>query len=107
MNDSNKPFTNMRSLSNAFAKALNLISSDIENHHQQVAYLSYMIAREMGFSEEDLETVLFAALAHDIGFITIEEEKTVQEIEGQAAELAQVGYNIISRFPGAVCWNGL
>ncbi|MBR1736211.1 MAG: hypothetical protein IJ736_04225 [Firmicutes bacterium] len=41
-----KEFSNVRSLLGAFAISMNLINQEIEHHHEQTAYLTFMIARE-------------------------------------------------------------
>lgn len=59
--------TDVCSLLGAFSEILNLINPAMEYHHEQTAYLSYQIAKEMGLDGEDLLLVLHAALLHDIG----------------------------------------
>jgi len=44
-----------------------------EGHSERVTELSLKIAREMGFTEEELERLRLSALLHDIGKIGIEE----------------------------------
>ena len=44
-----------------------------EGHSERVTELSLKIAREMGFTEEELERLRLASLLHDIGKIGIEE----------------------------------
>lgn len=58
-------FTTVRSLLSALAKAMNLINPDMENHHQETAYLAYQIGMEMGLHTEDLHLIASAALLHD------------------------------------------
>ena len=94
-------FTNMRSLTASLAEALNLIDPSIENHHQQTAYLAYMIAQAAGYDEALLQQTVSTALVHDIGFITIEKPKGVAEIERQAQRFAQIGANLIAEFPNS------
>ena len=48
----NDHFTNMRDLNGSLAEALNMIDPSIEHHHQQTAYLAWMIARAADFDEE-------------------------------------------------------
>ena len=73
-------FTNMRVLNGAFAETLNLIDPNIENHHQQTAYLANMIGRAAGLDEAALELIRGAALTHDIGFITMEDPQSIEEL---------------------------
>ena len=95
-----KPFTNIRSLLGALAKALNLINPEVEHHHEQTAYFSFFIGRELGFQEEELHTVVYAALLHDIGSIILERPASIEEIESRAAEYAHIGADMIRDLPG-------
>ncbi|MBO4385068.1 MAG: HD domain-containing protein [Clostridia bacterium] len=94
-------FTNMRDLNGSLAEALNLIDPNIENHHQQTAYMAYVIAREAGFNEHELRLTRFAALTHDIGFITMDDPGSVEELEKNAVEIASVGARLIEGFPNS------
>jgi len=94
------PFTNMRSLLGAFAEAMNLIDPNIENHHQQTAYMSFMISREAGMSDEEVMLTVYASLLHDIGSIMFETSRTLAEIESQAKEIALAGSQMLSDLPG-------
>ena len=93
------PFTNIRSLLGALAKALNLINPEVEHHHEQTAYFAFFIARELGFSEEELHTVVYAALLHDIGSIILERPASIEEIESHASEYAHIGADMIRDLP--------
>lgn len=97
MNDT--PFTNIRSLLGALAKALNLINPALENHHERTAYFSYFIGQELGFEKEELHTIVYAALLHDIGSIILEERASLEEIESNAREYAHIGARMIRDLP--------
>ncbi len=43
--------TALRDLIRAFAGAMNLISGEVEDHHEKTALLSYHLASEMGLAE--------------------------------------------------------
>ena len=62
-----KQFTNMRDIARSFANAMNLLRPETENLHQMVAYLSYNIADEMDYSDEDKKDILYASLLYDVG----------------------------------------
>ncbi len=59
----------MLSLSNA----MDLVAPDLFNHHQQVAYLSYHLGREMGLNAEESLNLLLAGIVHDIGSLSLKE----------------------------------
>ena len=52
----------MRDIANCYANAMNLLRPETENLHQMVAYLSYNIADEMDYSDEDKKDILYASL---------------------------------------------
>ncbi|MBQ6928140.1 MAG: HD domain-containing protein [Oscillospiraceae bacterium] len=93
-------FTNIRSLLEALAKALNLINPAVENHHEQAAYFAYFIGRELGYEEEELHTIVYAALLHDLGSIILERPASIEEIESHASEYAHIGAEMIRDLPG-------
>lgn len=41
-----------------------MIDPNLENHHQQTAYLAYMIGGAAGFDEYELGLTSFASLVH-------------------------------------------
>ncbi|MBQ7624254.1 MAG: HD domain-containing protein [Clostridia bacterium] len=97
----NERFTNMRDLNASLAEALNLIDPNIENHHQQTAYMAYMIGREAGFSERELALTRMAALVHDIGFITSDEPKSIEELESEDFDVSEISARLVEGFPDA------
>lgn len=50
---------------------MNLISPEVQNHHEKVAYISYRLADLMGMNEQEKQLALFGALMHDIGKLKI------------------------------------
>jgi len=88
-------FTTVRSLLSALAKAMNLINPDMENHHQETAYLAYQIGMEMGLNTEDLHLIASAALLHDVGTIVMPQRENLAEIESHRREIAQIGAEMI------------
>ena len=93
-------FTNMRSLMKGLARAMNLVNPEVERHHEQTAYLSLFLAREMGLPEEDVIITMYAALLHDIGSIVVEEPQSVTEVERNAVEVSQAGARMLGDLPG-------
>lgn len=93
-------FTNMRSLMTGLAKAMSLVNPAVERHHEQTAYLSLFLAREMGLPEDDVILSMYAALLHDIGSIVVEEPQSVFEVETNAREVSLAGARMLSDLPG-------
>ena len=108
-----KPFTNMRALIVAMAKIMNLINSSMQHHHEQVAYVTYQIGREMGLCDDDLFKAVYAALLHDIGGVIFPEQPSIERLEEHKKEIADMGSKLIRDLDGfaeiadiiAVCQN--
>ncbi|MBR1702116.1 MAG: HD domain-containing protein [Lachnospiraceae bacterium] len=91
----NKSFTNIRSLLGALAKSMNLINPDMEHHHEQTAYLAYLIGTERGMDVEDLHLMIYAALLHDVGAVVWEKQQSVLEIEKKAKYVSAMGARML------------
>lgn len=57
----------------ALSCAMDLVAPELFNHHQQVAYLAYRLAEEMGLSKVEQQTLFMAGMLHDIGSLSIKE----------------------------------
>ena len=96
-----KTITTIKSLLNSLTRTLNLINPVLEKHHQQTAYLAYMLAVELKINPEEIKMIIFASLLHDIGSIIKEEPEDIAAIEKNAKENAKVGAELIYGFKGA------
>lgn len=94
-----KPFTSLIDLIRGFANAMNLISPEVQNHHQKVAYLAYCIADEMGMSERECLMALAGALLHDVGGVLRREDLSLIDLERDAAALAKSSAAILKAHP--------
>ena len=92
-------FTNIRSLLGALAQGMNLINTDLEDHHERTAYLAFHIAREMGLPDDMVYLCGYAALLHDVGSILSEKPQDVAEIERHARRMAGVGAMMLRGLP--------
>lgn len=81
VNDLNKVKVNLYKLLQCISTAQDLVSPKLYNHHQQVAYLSYCLAREMQLPIEQQKDIFLASLVHDIGALSIDERLEVIEEE--------------------------
>lgn len=63
------------------SNAQDLVSPLLSKHHQQVAYLSYCLARELELPAEDQKDIFLAALVHDIGALSMNERLDIIEKE--------------------------
>lgn len=78
------------------ANAMNLVSPDIEHHHEMVAYIAYRIANQMNLAGEVIMNMVYAALLHDIGSISREKESG----GGNLDEGREFTADIMSGIPG-------
>lgn len=92
-------FTNMRELVNGFANAMNLISPETQNHHQQVAYLAYHIANEMNYDDASRVKIIYSALLHDVGAVILPKAQSLLELERHSATLARAGAKLLGEVP--------
>ncbi len=63
----------------ALSSAIDLINPNISNHHKRVAYISYCIAKEMGYSENEIKDLVLAGLLHDCGAVNLFERSSIFE----------------------------
>lgn len=59
------------------SESLDLISPALNNHQKKVAYISYMIAKEMGLGSDEISDIIIAAILHDIGAFSLQERLTI------------------------------
>ncbi|MFP4015538.1 MAG: HD domain-containing phosphohydrolase [Halanaerobiales bacterium] len=83
-----------------FSGALDLISRELVGHHRQVAYISYMIGKEMEMTESKLRKLVISALIHDIGIFYLNQSISDLCFDSRDDFHAEVGYQLIkSHFP--------
>jgi len=91
-------FTYLRDLTRSFAGALDLVSPDVANHHQRVAYLAFRLAEVMELSPARRQLAVHGALLHDVGSVMLEGSITLENVEGNAARLAKSGAELLRLF---------
>ena len=62
-----------------------LISHEVANHHQQVAYLAFRIGEKLNLSSEQKKNLMLAGLLHDVGAFSLEERLILIEEEPPSA----------------------
>ncbi|MBQ7487810.1 MAG: HD domain-containing protein [Clostridia bacterium] len=92
-------FADLRDLIQGFAAAMNLISPEVQNHHQQVAYLSYRIADQMQLAPEIRRNIVYGALLHDVGSIIMGPDTPLLELERKPFALAKKSAEILHILP--------
>jgi putative nucleotidyltransferase with HDIG domain/PAS domain S-box-containing protein len=92
---------NLHGLVEAFAAAVEMKDPQTVGHQRRVAQLAVAIAREMGFSLNQLEGIKIAGLLHDIGKIAVPAEiltkpGAINELEYEFIKShCQVGYDLL------------
>lgn len=78
----------------------------INNHNYRVAFLSYLIGKEISFSNEFLYNLLVSGLLHDIGLLLVHISEDIallknpSEKETKKIHLhAEIGYELLKKFP--------
>lgn len=98
----NKHFTTVRDVIEGFAKAMNLVSPEVENHHEKVAYISYRLAEAMELSEQHRMLAFYGALLHDIGGVLKQGRVSLRELELNAGQVSQAGASLLRMLPLAL-----
>lgn len=92
---------NLHGLVEAFAAAVEMKDPQTAGHQRRVAQLAVAIAREMGFSLNQLEGIKIAGLLHDIGKIAVPTEilskpGVINQLEYEFIKShCQVGYDLL------------
>lgn len=63
------------------SNAVDLITPELYNHHQQVAYLAYRIAEHKGLPKTQQQNIFIAALLHDVGALKANDRLEIFEYE--------------------------
>jgi len=92
-------FASKRDIIRAFAGSMNLISSEVENHHEKVSFLAYRLADILGMDENQKKTVFYAGLLHDIGGVLQHDTLSLTDLEANAQEIVVYGAAILKQFP--------
>ena len=81
------------------AEVVDIMSPVIGRHHLQVAYLSYRLAEELGFSAEERYELAVAGSLHDIGAFSLQERLDLLEFEQEdPGSHAMAGYLFLKDF---------
>lgn len=91
-------FVKKKEIIKGFADAMNLISPEVQDHHEKVAYISYQLADIMGMKEEEKQLALFGALLHDIGGVLQQGEISLIDLELNARQVALMGAEILQMY---------
>lgn len=83
----------------SFSEALDLVSPVVANHHKQVAYIAFSIARELNLPTQETMEIALAAGLHDIGALSLQERLESLKFEDQHVQKhAEMGYLFLREF---------
>ena len=94
-----RQFTTKRDIISAFANTMNLVSPEVQDHHEKVSYLAYRLAEALDMDEKHRMMAFAGGLLHDIGGILKEGNISLSDLEMSAGQAAAVGASILKTFP--------
>lgn len=65
----------------SLSSTMDLVSPEIVTHSQRVAYISYSIARELGYSWDKIYDLILAGMLHDFGLLSYKDLLSAKEFE--------------------------
>jgi len=76
-----------------------MIDSNLNSHHEQVAYISFRLAEELGLPEDQKKNLILSAAIHDIGAFSIKRRLETLTFEANNGfEHAEAGAYLVSSF---------
>ena len=91
--------TNLLDIALAIARAVDLVSPVLTNHHLRVAYIADCIAEELALGDGERDQVTLAAILHDIGGLSLAERLGALGFEADAVEHhCELGYRLLKQF---------
>ena len=95
-------FVQEKDLIACFANTMNLVSPEVQNHHQKVAYIAYRLAECMGMDEKERRLAFFGGVLHDIGGILQQGNVSLWDIERNAREISVSGAALLRMYPATL-----
>ncbi|MGB9857318.1 MAG: HD domain-containing phosphohydrolase [Dictyoglomaceae bacterium] len=65
----------------SLSSTMDLVIPEIVSHSQRVAYISYSIAKELGFSQDKIYNIILAGMLHDFGLLSYKDITSAREFE--------------------------
>jgi HD-GYP domain-containing protein (c-di-GMP phosphodiesterase class II) len=96
----NNLHVNLFDLLAPLAKTVDLMSSEVADHHLMVAYLAMRIGEEMGYGPEARRELVLAGSLHDIGAFSIKDRLDLLAFEDDfPTRHSMAGYYLVRTFP--------
>jgi HD-GYP domain-containing protein (c-di-GMP phosphodiesterase class II) len=89
---------NIGSLIESLAETIDLVSSEVNNHHRRVACIACYLGEELGLSTNKLENLIIASALHDIGGLTAKDGIDLLDFEENSERHSEFGYMLLKNF---------
>lgn len=81
------------------SKAVDLISPMVSDHHKQVTTVAYHLCNQLGLDEQEKKDILYAAMLHDIGILSLDERLQALDFGFEEGNRhAEKGYRLLSMY---------
>jgi HD-GYP domain-containing protein (c-di-GMP phosphodiesterase class II) len=89
----------MSDLINCLSGTIDLVSSQLADHHYRVGRIAYALACQLGFPKEERIDLHFAGNLHDIGALSLTDRIMLMSFEGcEPHQHAETGANLLEMF---------
>lgn len=105
-------------LLSCLSEVIDLVNSDLSEHHKKVAYIAYCLATQIGLPKKERDELLLAGKVHDIGALSGQERMDTLRFElGHSQHHAIIGAELLKGFKPLTevahlirfhhtCWDG-
>lgn len=86
------------SLVESLAETIDLVSSEVNNHHRRVACIASYIGEAYGMPHNNFENLVVASALHDVGGLTTQDRLGLLSFEENAGNHSEYGYMLLTKF---------
>jgi len=82
----------------SISEGVDSVNPGLDSHHKKVACIAYNIAMEMNLPNDDIQDILLAAMMHDIGAFSSEEQIQIQTFlshDNRLNKYTELEYNLM------------
>ncbi len=99
MSDTAMTRVSMFELISCLSRVIDLVCPELDTHHDQVGYIAYCLALELGMEREARNELYFAAKLHDVGALSLSERISTLEFEDSVGrDHAEKGFALLKTF---------
>ena len=93
------PIVMLDNLVLSLSDSIDLIHHCAVDHQQRVAYIALRLAQAMGFSPEEQADLMYAAVLHDVGVLTVEDKIETMRLDTEDwTRHAELGADLLKHF---------